>query len=229
MLPEIPLEAFLTLIAVLRIHRVKPDRFIQHIVGAVNQQACVISRLCHHAAVKEVFHQPAVGVDHAGIGLGDIQRVFPADGTFPPLPQVQRNLAVFHVLRHLQRKAVVAAVLVAFHVRMPYDIVIQKELPAVDLSVNKGAVFFVGEEDGAARPPVDDLLHEITDQCVKALVDKGKDCIQGKVCKEHIVGVAEHHIVRRRQIEQSATGSGQPEMVELDVSDGIRKAAEELL
>ena len=135
--PVVVLKALFCLIAVLRVHRIEPDRFVQHVVGAVDENCRVVFRLFHHAAVEEVLHQPAIGVDHAGIGLRDVQRVLAADGAFAPFPQVQWDTAVFHVLRHFQRKAVVTAVLMTLHIRMPHDAVVQKELSAVDLPVDK--------------------------------------------------------------------------------------------
>ena len=109
-------------------------------------ELCIV----HHAAIQKVLHQPPIGIDHPGIGFENIQRVLAADGTVAPFPKVQRKLAVPHFLCNLDRQKVVTAVLVAFDIRMPDDVVIQKELPAVYLPVNKRTVLFVREEN---RPP----------------------------------------------------------------------------
>ena len=40
---------------------------------------------------------------------------------------------MLHILRHLQREAVIAAVLMAFHIRMPHDVVVQKDMLITDI------------------------------------------------------------------------------------------------
>ena len=82
-----------------------------------------------------------------------------------------------HFLCNLDRQKVVTAVLVAFDIRMPDDVVIQKELPAVYLPVNKRTVLFVREENRGPRLLINDLFHEIDDQSIKALPGIGKDGI----------------------------------------------------
>ena len=84
----------------------------------------------------------------------------------------------------------------AFDIRMPDDVVVEKELSAVDLPVHKGAILLMREEDGGPSLSVYDLLHEITDQRVKAPSRISEDGVQSQVAHEHIVRVAEHYIVR---------------------------------
>ncbi|MBQ6120896.1 MAG: ADP-ribosylglycohydrolase family protein [Clostridia bacterium] len=80
----------------------------------------------------------------------------------------------------------------AFHIRVPHNVVVQEKLPAVYFSVDEGAVLFVREEHGPAGLPVEHLFHEIADQRVTAFVEKSEDRVQREVRQEHIVGVAEH-------------------------------------
>ena len=126
---------------------------------------------------------------------------------------------MLHILRHFQRKGIVPAVLVTLHIGMPHDVIVDQKLPAIHLSVDEGTVLFVREEDGTAGLPVDDLLHEVDHQRIKAFVDIGEDRIQGKVRQEHIVRVAEHDIVRSCQVEQASTGPRQAGMFELNIPD----------
>ena len=80
---------------------------------------------------------------------------------------------------------------------MPDNAVIQKELPAIDLPVDKGAVLLVWKKQRPSRLPVDDLFHEIDHKSIAAFFQESEDRIQGGVRQEHVVCVAEHNIVRR--------------------------------
>ena len=52
------LEALLRLIAVLRVHRIKPDGFVEHEVRPIDENGRVVPGLFHHPPIKEVFDEP---------------------------------------------------------------------------------------------------------------------------------------------------------------------------
>ena len=119
-----------------------------------------------------------------------------ADRLVTPLPQIDRHVRILDVVGVVGKcRCHVVEVGVLMHGQsiVEADVLVNEILPAVELAMDERSVLLALGEEHLTIPV--NLLVELRCEGVKSLLHLHEDDVQSHHAEEHIVGIAEHHIV----------------------------------
>ena len=103
---------------------------------------------------------------------------------------------------------------------VPADLVLQEVHPAVDLAMHEGRVHLVVDVDRLLLDGISRFFYEHGHHRVEWRdVHLPEKHPQTAGVEEHVVVVAEHHVVRSRRVQRSVTSRRHPTMRDVDLLD----------
>ena len=217
-LRPISLEARFDGGAVICMRLVQPFGLVHHVVSVHDHEPDVEVRLVLPHPPHELVDESIVAVEHVVVRLEDVVGVVPANALVPPAPEVERHGAVFSVLCEVLGEDVEVAVLVDREAIVESDFVIHQISAPVHLAVyERGVHVVVDVERLRLVLRVAALLAEARYERVEPALHLAEHDVKAAHVAEHVVGVAEHDVIRRRCVKRRVAGMAHTAFVGMHV------------
>ena len=132
-----------------------------------------------------------------------IRSVLPDNAVRIPLPHIQWSLDLLFPVRLCKDEcqSIEETILMDRQLLVETDAVIDQPFPSDDLAMNKHDIIIMVYQMDASFAVHRFLNERCSEQIVLVFCHSAEDCVQCEYCCKAVIEVAEHHIVRIRQIQ----------------------------